>query len=68
MRELVKVNVTNVTKSCTIKPLKVCRLFLVLLEEISRLIQDVTILWDEEVSVPLVNLQLLPVTVEVVAS
>ena len=35
------------------------RLLLVLLEEISGLIQDVTILWDEEVSVPLVNLKLL---------
>lgn len=37
------------------------RLLLVLLEEIGRLIQDVAILWDEEVSVPLMNLKLLPI-------
>ena len=37
------------------------RLLLVLLQEISGLIQDVAILWDEEVSVPLMNLKLLEI-------
>lgn len=49
----------------TIKPLKVCRLLLVLLEEISGLVQDVAILWDEKVCVPLVNLKLLQIREEV---
>lgn len=40
-------------------------LLLVLLEEIGGLIQDVSILWDEEVSVPFMNLKLLSIRQEV---
>lgn len=45
----------------TIKPLKMCRLLLVLFEEICGFVQDAAILWDEKVSVSLMNLQLLPI-------
>lgn len=51
-------------RSPTIKPLEVSWLFLVLLQEIRGLIQNVAILWDEEVSISLVNLELLPITDE----
>lgn len=43
----------------TIEPLKVCWLLLVLLKKISRLIQDVTIFRDKEISIPFMNLKLL---------
>lgn len=40
-------------------------LLLVLLEQISGLIQDAAVLWDEEVSVPLMNLELLQIREEI---
>lgn len=55
-----KYNNTNKLKlTVTIKPLEMCWLLLILLEEISRLIQDLAILWNEEISIPLMNLKLL---------
>lgn len=38
-----------------------CRLLLILLNEVCGFVQDVAIFWDEEVSIPLMNLELLSI-------